>query len=144
MHADNRSVDHLDSGVMGSGKCVYDPAPDTSPSPANEAVVACGVRTKRRGQITPGCSGAQDPENPIEDTTVVYPRNATRLVRQHRLDGSPLIIGSSGSGLTAEADINQPTTLAESVEIDPFADLETLGEGLQVHALDLERVQEIH
>jgi hypothetical protein len=31
MHADNGGVDHLDSGIMGSGKCVYDAAPDTSP-----------------------------------------------------------------------------------------------------------------
>jgi hypothetical protein len=36
---------------------------------------------------------SQDPEDAIEDATVVYPRNATRLVGQHRLDGSPFIIG---------------------------------------------------
>jgi hypothetical protein len=92
MHADNGGVDHLDSSIMGSRKCVYDAAPDTSLPPADEVVVACGVRTKRFGQITPGCSGAQDSENAIEDTPVVR-RNATRLVRQHRLDGSPFIIG---------------------------------------------------
>jgi hypothetical protein len=51
MHADNGGVvDHLDSGIMGSGKCVYDAAPDTSPPPANKAVVATGVRTERRGR----------------------------------------------------------------------------------------------
>jgi hypothetical protein len=43
MHADNRGVDHLDSGIMGSGKRVDDAAPDTSP------LVACGVRTKHLG-----------------------------------------------------------------------------------------------
>jgi len=42
MHADYRGVDHLDTGIMGSRKCVYD-APDTSPPPTDEAVVACGV-----------------------------------------------------------------------------------------------------
>ncbi len=73
MHADSRGVDHLDSGIMASRKCVYDAAPETSLPPAYEAVVACGVRTKRLGQITPGCSGAQDPENAIEDTPVVHP-----------------------------------------------------------------------
>jgi hypothetical protein len=26
MHANNRGVDHLDSGIMGSGKCAYDAA----------------------------------------------------------------------------------------------------------------------
>jgi len=51
------------------------------------------VRTKHLGQITPRCSRAQDPEDAIEDTTVVNPRNSTRLVRQHGLDGNPFIIG---------------------------------------------------
>jgi hypothetical protein len=92
LHADNGGVDHLDSGIMGSGKCVYDAAPDTRPAPADEAVVARGVWTKRFRQIAPRCSGSQDPEDAIEDTTVVYPRNATRLVRQHGLDGNPFII----------------------------------------------------
>jgi hypothetical protein len=33
------------------------------------------------------------PEDAVEDTTVVHPRNATRLVRQHRLDAAPFMIG---------------------------------------------------
>jgi hypothetical protein len=93
MHADNGGVDHLDSGIMGTGKRVYDAAPDTSPPPANESVVASCVWAERLRQITPGCSRSQDPEDAIEDTTVVYPRNSTRLVRQHRLDSRPLIVG---------------------------------------------------
>ncbi|OKO91298.1 hypothetical protein AC629_02730 [Bradyrhizobium sp. NAS80.1] len=42
MHADNGGIDHLDSGIMGAGKCVDDAAPDTSPPPADEAIVASG------------------------------------------------------------------------------------------------------
>jgi len=80
MHADNGGVDHLDSRIMGYGECIYDTAPDTSPPPANEAVVASGVWTKRSRQISPGGSRSKDPENAVEDTPVVYPRNATRLV----------------------------------------------------------------
>jgi hypothetical protein len=53
MHADNRGVDHLDSGIMGGRKSVYDAAPDTGPPPTDEAVIACGVRTKYLGKITP-------------------------------------------------------------------------------------------
>jgi hypothetical protein len=45
------------------------------------------------GRSRQGASGAQDPKDTIEDTTVVHPRNATRLVRQHRLDSNPFIIG---------------------------------------------------
>ena len=29
MHADNGAVDHLDSGIMGSGKCVWLMRPQT-------------------------------------------------------------------------------------------------------------------
>ena len=86
MHADNRGVDHLDNGIMSSGKRIYDPTPDISPPPAYEALVASSVWTKRLGQITPGCSGSEDPEDAIEDTAAVNPRNAPRLVGQHRLD----------------------------------------------------------
>ena len=61
--------------------------------PANEAVVASSVRAKRFRQIAPGGPGSQDPENTVKDTTVIHPRNATRLVRQHWLDGTPFMIG---------------------------------------------------
>lgn len=100
MHADYRGVDHLNSRIMGRGKCIDDAAPDTSPPPSNEAVVARGVRTKLLGQITPGCSRAQDPEDAIEDTTVVNPRNAARLFLQHGLDGNPFMIGECVARVT--------------------------------------------
>ena len=47
MHADDRRVDHLYSGVMSAGQCAHDPGPYARSSPANEAVVASGVRTER-------------------------------------------------------------------------------------------------
>jgi hypothetical protein len=56
MHANNGGIDHLDGGIMGSGKRIYDAAPDTSPPLPDETVIASGVRTKRFRQITPGCS----------------------------------------------------------------------------------------
>lgn len=93
MHAYYGCIDHLDSSIVSSGKRFHDTAPDTSSPPPNEAVVARGVWTKRLWQITPGRSGSQDPKNAIEDTAVIYPRNTSRLVRQHRLDDNPFIIG---------------------------------------------------
>jgi hypothetical protein len=65
MHADNRGVDHLDSGIMSAGKRVYDAAPDAGPSPTDEAVITSGAWAKRLRQITPRCSGSQDPEIPL-------------------------------------------------------------------------------
>src|SRR3954463_1171021 len=35
--------------------------------------------------------GSQDPEDAVEHRSVVYPRNATRLIRQHGLDGNPFM-----------------------------------------------------
>jgi len=93
MHADNRGVDHLDSRIVGGGKSIYDTAPDTSSPPANEAIVTGGVRTEVVRQVAPWRSGSLDSEDAIEDTTVVNPRNAARLVRQHGLDGSPFLVG---------------------------------------------------
>jgi hypothetical protein len=89
----HRGVDHLHSGIMSSGECVYDPAPNAGPPPANETVIASGVGTERIRQIAPWCSGSKDPENAVENTTVVHPRNSTRLVGQHRLDRGPFTVG---------------------------------------------------
>jgi len=34
----------------------------------------------------------QDPEDAIEDTTIVHSWYIARLIRQHRLNGKPLIV----------------------------------------------------
>ena len=60
---------------------------------ANEAIVAGGVTPEAVGQIAPRSTGSQDPEDAIEDTAVVHAGHAARLVRQHRLDGSPFKVG---------------------------------------------------
>jgi len=92
MHADDRRVDHLHGGIMGASQSVHDLGPDARPPPANEAIVASSVRTEVVRQVAPRRSRSQDPEDAIEDTTVVHPWHAARLVRQHRLDGRPLIV----------------------------------------------------
>jgi hypothetical protein len=40
VHADDRRIDHLHRRIMSGGQRIHDPVPDTSPPPANEAVVA--------------------------------------------------------------------------------------------------------
>src|SRR5689334_13769936 len=93
MHPDNRRVYHLHRGVMSTGERAHDPSPYARSSPANEAVVASGVRTEVVWQVAPRRSGPQDPKDAIEDATVVHARDTARLVGQHRPDGSPLIVG---------------------------------------------------
>ncbi|MBA7473270.1 hypothetical protein ES707_08605 [subsurface metagenome] len=147
MHADNRRVDHLDSGIVGSGKRVYDAAPDTGSPPPNEAVAASGARTKRLGQITGGSPGSQDPETTLRTRRSVTPGMPRGLFGSIGL--SPFIVrefvphdSSPGSGVGpaesnvlgpvlvrrsgAGADINPPTTLSETGENDP---LQTFGHG---------------
>jgi hypothetical protein len=46
------------------------------------------IETERRHLIA-----LMSVKDTVEDTTVAYPRNATRLVGQHRLYGNPFKIG---------------------------------------------------
>src|SRR5262249_21237760 len=50
--------------------------------------VPAGTRTLR----SPWRPGSQDPEDAIENATVIHSWHATRHIRQHRLDGRPLIV----------------------------------------------------
>src|SRR4051812_34465480 len=92
MHANNRRVDHLHGGVVGPGESAHNPGPDAGASPANETVVAGRVGTEVVRQVAPWRPGTQDPENAIEDTTVVHSWHTARLIRQHRLNGRPLVV----------------------------------------------------
>src|SRR5215475_8880466 len=76
------------SALAGS----HDFGPDARLPPANEAIVTSGVRAEVVRQVAPWRPRSQDPEDAIEDTTVIHAWHAARLVRQHRLDGSPLIV----------------------------------------------------
>jgi DDE superfamily endonuclease len=86
-------ADRLVGGIMGASQSVHNLGLHARSSPANEAIVAGRVRTEVFRQIAPWRSRSQDPEDAVKDAAVVYPRNATRLVRQHWLDSSPFIIG---------------------------------------------------
>lgn len=90
MYADNGSVDHLDGAVMGFREGLHDRVPDASHPPTNKPVVASRVRPKGLRQIAQWCSRPQYPEDAVEDTPVVDPRHAARLVGKERPDGSPL------------------------------------------------------
>lgn len=72
MHANNRRVDHLHGSIMSIGQRAHELGPHAGPSPANEPIVASRVRTEVFWQVAPWCSGAQHPEETIEDTTVIH------------------------------------------------------------------------
>lgn len=58
-------------------------------------------------RIAPRCARSQDPEHAIKDATVVHPRNATRLVRQHGLDGNPFMFGEFVAYDSSPSNLNQ-------------------------------------
>ena len=64
-----------------------------SPAASERSDCSRSYRGRIARQIAPPCSGSQDPDDAIEDTTVVHSGNAARLVRQHRLDGRRLTVG---------------------------------------------------
>src|SRR2546421_1942038 len=92
MHPHNRRVDHLDGNIMSGSNSVHEPAPYTSPSPANEAVMTGSIGAVAFRQIAPRRAGSQHPEDAVEDPSIVGTGYASRLVWQHRLDGRPFII----------------------------------------------------
>ncbi len=93
MRPDRSAVDHLDLPVVGGAYRVHQAIPDARFPPANETVVAGRARTVALGQIAPWRTRAQDPKDAVQHSAVVNPRNASRLVRQQRLDNAPLEIG---------------------------------------------------
>src|SRR5258705_384493 len=64
-------------------------APPPAPS---EAIIAGRIWTKFVRQVPPRRPGPQYPKDAVEDTAVVHPWNAARLVRQHRLNSNPFVV----------------------------------------------------
>src|SRR5215813_15113358 len=133
MHAHNRRVDHLQGGILGQGESAHDLGPDPRASPANEAIVAGRVRTEDVRQVAPWRPGSQDPEDAIEDATVIHSWHAARLIRQHRLNGRPLIVREfvahdsaplvRGLNHYSAAELNMPSQRSALVAMHPKADV---------------------
>jgi hypothetical protein len=79
----NLAVAGLDDGV-------HELVPDAGFPPPIEAIVDRRRRPVTLEYIAPRRAGAQDVEDPVENTPVVDTRHAARLVRQQRLDHTPL------------------------------------------------------
>ena len=53
VHAYNGRIDHLHGRIVSRRQAIHDPIPDPCLSPANEAIVASGMRSVVLWQITP-------------------------------------------------------------------------------------------
>jgi len=65
---------------------------DARLAPPVETVHTGRVRAIALGNIGPGRARPKPPENPVQNTAIINAGNAARLVRQQRLDHSPLEI----------------------------------------------------
>jgi len=92
MHMHDGGIDHLHRRIMTGCQRIHDLVPDASLPPPNEAIVTSGAWTIGCWQIAPWRTRAQNPKDAIEHATVIYPPNAARLVRQHRLDRGPFVV----------------------------------------------------
>src|SRR5712672_1467477 len=90
-------------------------------------------------QIAPRCPSSQDSKDAVQDTAVVYTRNTAWLARQHRLDGSRLMVGEfiahdsnlrfGGLNHGSAADLNihiAGALVAISPKADPLCSLRVL------------------
>jgi len=94
MGTDNRGIDEqvLQIGITAQG--ISHPLPDTAFAPAREAHIGSVPMTVLGRQVPPGASGTHDPENGLDELTIVLGR-ATRildLARQVIFNAFPLII----------------------------------------------------
>lgn len=75
------------------------PFPNAFPIPAREPRVRGVPVAQFRGQIPPGCAGAQDPQNGFDELPVVCCRDASisGFARQQVFDPLPLVIAQNPS-----------------------------------------------
>ena len=102
MRTNGSAVDHLDVALARRRNGVHQHVPHPGLSPSREAIVAGGARTISLRQVAPWCARSQHPEDAVQYTTVINPRHASRLVRQERLDRTPLEVGQI---ISAHADV---------------------------------------
>jgi hypothetical protein len=93
MNPDRRRVDHLEIPVVRPRDGVEELVPDTHLPPANEAVVASCGWPIALGDIGPGRTCPDPPVDPVQHSTIIYPRHPAGLVRKQWLDDRPLEIG---------------------------------------------------
>ena len=93
VNPDDAGINHLDLAVVRLDDGIHELVPDAGFPPPIEAVVDRRAGSVAFGQIAPRRARAQYPEDAIQDAPVVDPGHATRLVRQQRLDQTPLEVG---------------------------------------------------
>jgi hypothetical protein len=113
MHAHDRAVDHLHLAVVGFHDGVHQAVPDAILAPAVEAIVGRRVRPVSLGKIAPGCTGAQNPEDTVENLAVVLRLHSPPPRRQERLDDAPLEVGQVVAH-DPSSDVSQLESLFES------------------------------
>ena len=92
MNANDGAVGHLDIAFMGLNNRVHEAIPDPCLSPSVEAIVGRGRQAVAPGEIRPGNSRAQHPEDAVEHTPIIDARPAARLIEKKQKDHTPFEI----------------------------------------------------
>ena len=109
--ANDGAVDMMQAPVeLPLGICLLlevgqDAVPNAGPSPAIEAGGDCLPRPVLLGQIAPGSTGPIEPQQAIEDGTVILGRAATSCLLwwKQRPQPLPLLVGQISSAHTSES-----------------------------------------
>ena len=105
MNTHHGGVDHLDVAIEGLGNRVHDAIPHTRLAPADEAVVTGDIGAIAFRKIAPRRTGAQHPEDAVQNPPVVNTRHAARFVRKKRFDDRPFEVRQ----IVAPAHVKAPT-----------------------------------
>lgn len=87
------AVDHEGpAGGAFPSQGLEDAVEDPGLTPAHEAVVESLVRAVTSGRVAPHQSGADDMDDPADDSSIIDPRDAAHLVGQQGLQPGKLSV----------------------------------------------------
>lgn len=90
MYTHDRAVDHLHVAVVRLDDGIHQAIPDACLAPAVEAIVGGRVGAISLGHVAPRRTGAQHPEDAVENAPILLRLDAAPFRRQQRLDNAPL------------------------------------------------------
>lgn len=93
MHPHDRGVDHLHLAAVSCHDSIHQPIPNAGFAPPIEAVVGGRIGAVSLGHIAPRRTGTQNPEDAIEDLSIVLWLRSAPIHRQQRLYDAPLEVG---------------------------------------------------
>jgi hypothetical protein len=90
VNPNDRTIDHLKLSVVRLGYRVHQAIPNASFAPASEAIVGRRIGSVSVGKIAPWRTGAQNPEDAVQNPAIILAARTRPAFRQDRFDNAPL------------------------------------------------------